>query len=122
VFLEIAFPPVQGHLVEWLTAITLIAGLITALWRWIGLPIRKEWMANKKFQEEFRSDWHGVEARPGVPGRPGVIETLAELRSDRIDTQARLQGLEIRTEANSLAIQQMRGEINTLHSQPKELS
>jgi hypothetical protein len=79
VFLEIAFPPVQGHLVEWLTAITLIAGLITALWRWIGLPIRKEWMANKKFQEEFRSDWHGVEARPGVHRDPG----RTALRPDR---------------------------------------
>jgi hypothetical protein len=99
-----------------LTALTLVSGLLIALWRWIVNPIRKKWLADRDFQEQFREDWHGVDKRPGVAGRPGVMQILEELGTDSTTTQERLLRLEQKTELNALALQELRGQVNTLDS------
>ncbi len=59
-----------------------IGSLLVMLWVWIGRPVRREWKLNREFQRQFRTDWMGVPDRDGVPGHPGVMSSLADLRTD----------------------------------------
>ena len=47
---------------------------LMALWTW-----RKGFRPVIRFILEFRDDWQGVPARPGVPGHPGVMERLGNI-------------------------------------------
>lgn len=70
------------------------ATLLTILWVWIGRPVRKEWKTNRDFQRTFRSDWVGVPDRDGVPGHPGVMSSLAEIRTDGFQVAERVRKVE----------------------------
>lgn len=75
-------------------AIAAIAGVLIVLWTWIGRPVRREWKINRTFQRQFREDWTGEQDRPGVPGRPGVMASLAEIRNDGFHLSERVRKLE----------------------------
>ena len=52
-------------------------GLCTATW----IVWRKAIRPVLKFVSEFRDDWRGTPARPGVRARPGVMERLENIES-----------------------------------------
>lgn len=75
-----------------LSTITNIAGVVTAVGILAGaayevIKIAKRF--DRKF-DEFQSDWNGTEARPGVPGRAGVMERLSLIEVAQTDTRHRL--------------------------------
>ncbi|MEU7911302.1 hypothetical protein [Microbispora bryophytorum] len=58
--------------------IVLLAAAASALYVLVVKPGRKLSHIAEKFGE-FWDDWNGVEERPGVPGRPGVMVRLAAI-------------------------------------------
>jgi hypothetical protein len=71
-----------------------IGSLLVMLWVWIGRPVRREWKLNREFQRQFRTDWMGVPDRDGVPGHPGVMSSLADLRTDGFRLTERVRKME----------------------------
>lgn len=73
----------------WVDPLVLIALATTAggaglqLWRKVLRPLAR-----------MAGDWHGTEARPGVPARPGVMQRLADgdERMTRIEAELTLNG------------------------------
>ncbi|MCW5252202.1 hypothetical protein [Streptomyces sp. SHP 1-2] len=63
--------------VIWSIAAVAVAGGAALIWRGVRAARR---LASKV--EDFVDDWQGVEARPGVPERPGVM-----VRLDQIEAQ-----------------------------------
>ncbi|MEU8195220.1 hypothetical protein AB0C10_15715 [Microbispora amethystogenes] len=62
-------------------AIAILAGGASGLYVLIVRPGRKiKQIADRA--EEFLGDWFGVEERPGVPGRPGVMVRLATIEGE----------------------------------------
>lgn len=60
------------------TAVGAGAGAILAMLavaQLVGKPLRKLARQN----DEFREDWYGRPARPGVPAEPGVMERLSNI-------------------------------------------
>ncbi|NDK24626.1 hypothetical protein FSY75_09090 [Streptomyces sp. TR1341] len=64
--------PALDAVLMWGGVITVIAGVITLLWRVVRASIRLAGRVN-----EFMDDWSGEPGRPGVHPRPGVMERLA---------------------------------------------
>ncbi|WNI20296.1 hypothetical protein [Actinacidiphila sp. ITFR-21] len=62
------------HAAIWATAIAAVLALGGLLWR-LARPLRRV----VRRIEELADDWHGVPARPGVEGRPGVMERLSRI-------------------------------------------
>lgn len=58
----------------WAGAVVAIAGLVGGLWRVLQRGRR---MARRV--DEFMDDWRGTAPRPGVEGRPGVMERLSTI-------------------------------------------
>lgn len=56
----------------WGGAITILAGVGTIAWRVLRATLHLG-----RRVEQFMDDWSGEEERPGVPGRPGVIERVS---------------------------------------------
>ncbi|MEU6928932.1 hypothetical protein AB0A05_07185 [Streptomyces sp. NPDC046374] len=75
--LETGVPALDTALV-WGGVITLLAGAGTAAWRVARTGVRLG-----RRVDQFMDDWYGEEARPGVPGRPGVMERMGGIE-DRI--------------------------------------
>src|SRR5262245_41712260 len=59
------------------------------------------WLATKVLQPlaQVVDDWRGEPDRPGVPGRPGVMVQLAELRSVLVSEQLARRSIEKRLDA-----------------------
>lgn len=70
--------PALDLALAWGGAITVLAGVGTVLWRVIRGALRLT-----RRVEEFMDDWAGEEERPGVPGRPGVMERVSAIE-DRL--------------------------------------
>ncbi|MFG3142708.1 hypothetical protein ACGFZA_41690 [Streptomyces sp. NPDC048211] len=66
----------------WGGAVSVLTAVVTVLWR-----ITRGVVHLGKRVEEFMDDWSGQEARPGVPGRAGVMERLGgfEERLTRVE-------------------------------------
>lgn len=56
-------------------AIGVLGAALAALSRWVVRPMFRL----IRQVREFLDDWNGEEARPGVPGRPGVMERLSRI-------------------------------------------
>lgn len=61
-------------LVIWAAAISAILGLLTLIWRGVRRILQAV--------EDFTEDWNGTPARPGVPGRAGVMERLDKIEHE----------------------------------------
>lgn len=72
------FPPEYAldWLPEWLVVVLVVSTIGVAVWKallkpaWLGLRV---WLARV---QRFLEDWFGEDARPGVPGRQGVMPRL----------------------------------------------
>ncbi|TFV33249.1 hypothetical protein E4K10_30985 [Streptomyces sp. T1317-0309] len=51
--------------------LTALVGVVAAVWRVVRAGLRFF-----RRVELFMDDWYGEEDRPGVPGRPGVLERM----------------------------------------------
>ncbi|MFF9403830.1 hypothetical protein [Streptomyces sp. NPDC014744] len=51
--------------------------------------------------DEFGDDWNGVEARPGVPERPGVMARLDRIEQKGTERSARLARIDHELHPNS---------------------
>ncbi|WP_289975148.1 hypothetical protein [Streptomyces sp. SRF1] len=81
-------PALDAALV-WGGAVSVLAGVGTVVWRGLRGALRLGRRVN-----EFMDDWAGEEARPGVPGRPGVMERVSAI-------EGRLQRVEHELYPNS---------------------
>lgn len=63
--------PAVDALLVWGGAASVLTAVATVLWK-----ITRGALALGRRVEEFMDDWTGEEPRPGVPGRPGVMERL----------------------------------------------
>ncbi|MEU5834451.1 hypothetical protein ABZ820_12375 [Streptomyces diacarni] len=70
--------PALDAAMVWGGAITVLAGVGTVLWR----AGRGALLLTRRV-EHFMDDWAGEEERPGVPGRPGVMERVSAIE-DRL--------------------------------------
>lgn len=89
--------PAGDRLADTGAAVGIVVGfctLLVMLWVWIGRPVLREWKTNRDFQNQFRSDWLGVPARDGVPGHPGVMSSLQEIRTDGFRLTERVRKME----------------------------
>lgn len=59
---------------EWIATAVVASGALFEGWRRLR-RFDRGW-------QEFRSDWQGAKARPGVPARKGVMERLADQDSE----------------------------------------
>lgn len=57
--------------------VVMLTGVAAAA-RYIGRPMRKLLQQNN----EFREDWYGESARPGIDPRPGVMERLKGIEGE----------------------------------------
>lgn len=86
---------------EWLGSMTvaqlaIIAGSLAT----IGTVLWKLWRAIRpvfRGVQDFLEDWNGEPARRGVPGRPGVMERLADVEDQQKRTNVRLDRIEQQT-------------------------
>jgi hypothetical protein len=75
------------------TATAAAAGAILAVLavtQFVGRPLRKLVRDNA----EFREDWYGQSARPGVAAQPGVMERLARIEGNTTSLPDRVSALE----------------------------
>ncbi|WP_406298050.1 hypothetical protein OG948_21200 [Embleya sp. NBC_00888] len=79
------------------TSATAATGITGFAWRYVVLPIRR--IAQR--QEEFRQDWDGMPARPGVPERQGVMPRLARIEERQAATEERTARIEHELRPNS---------------------
>lgn len=70
---ETGVPAVDTVLV-WGGAASLLAGVVAVGWR-----LARGLVRFGRRVDQFIDDWQGEEARPGVPGRPGVMERMGGL-------------------------------------------
>lgn len=63
--------PALDTVLVWGGAVSLLAGLVTLLWRLVRGLIRFG-----RRVDDFIDDWQGEPPRPGVPARPGVMERM----------------------------------------------
>lgn len=63
---------------KWLTIIAAVGAALAVLHRWVMRPLVDLMRAVRLFLE----DWHGTPARPGVPGRLGAMQRLAQLEAN----------------------------------------
>lgn len=77
----------------------MVAGLtvIAMMWAGFGKKMWTEYRTQREFNRQFREDWTGTIDRPGVPGRPGVLEAIQEIRTDRVSMDQRLRRVETRS-------------------------
>ncbi|WP_086778039.1 hypothetical protein [Streptomyces griseus] len=75
-------PPAVEAVLLWGGAVTVVAGVVTVLWR-LGRGVAATWQR----LDQFIEDWYGEGPRPGVPARPGVLERVTgmELRLSRME-------------------------------------
>lgn len=71
-------------------AVGLILGAIALVWKWPLGPVVRWFRQFGRRMDLFWGDWFGVEERPGVPGRPGVMTQLADQRQQLADQGAAL--------------------------------
>ncbi|MFE0763667.1 hypothetical protein [Streptomyces smyrnaeus] len=71
--------PALDAVLVWGGAITVLTGLGTVVWRGLRGVLHLGRRVN-----EFMDDWAGEEERPGVPGRPGVMERVSAIE-DRLE-------------------------------------
>lgn len=110
-----AIPEANDNLIKWLTLITLAVGLVVLFWRYVGAPVRREWLADRNFNRRFREDWDGTEvARPGHGVRPGVMQSLEALRADGATNAARLAAAEAILEQHTHQIRALRADFAAL--------
>jgi hypothetical protein len=74
---------------DWQTTATIIGGIVSAT-TLIGVFIKKVLPGIRK-ANHFVDDMVGEEARPGVPARPGIVETLAEVQSELAKVKEQVQ-------------------------------
>ncbi|WP_460067412.1 hypothetical protein [Streptomyces sp. YKOK-I1] len=79
--------------VAWSVAIVAIAGLLALVWRVLRAVLR----IADRFDDAWE-DWSGAEARPGVPGRPGVMTRLGQHDEQLEDHEKRITRVETRAE------------------------
>ncbi|MFJ8143075.1 hypothetical protein [Streptomyces sp. NPDC096013] len=74
--------PALDTVLVWGGAITLLAGVGTITWR----AVRSALHLGRRM-DQFMDDWYGEQERPGVPGRPGVMERVSgiEERLSRVE-------------------------------------
>ncbi|MGW3166992.1 hypothetical protein ACWC9Q_29860 [Streptomyces sp. NPDC001142] len=92
---ETGIPAVDAAVV-WSVAAAAIAGGVGLLWRTTRGARR---LAAKL--DEFMDDWNGVEARPGVPERPGVMVRLDRIEEQGTEHAARFDRIEHELDPNS---------------------
>lgn len=78
----------------WAGSIAAVLGVLGILWAWAGRHWWAERKAHRAFMRQFREDWTGTVDRPGVPGRPGVMQSLLDMRGDWTAVTGRLAKLE----------------------------
>lgn len=64
----------MATILQWCGALVVIGGGVGVLWaggKWMFGTLRKV--------NDFLEDWRGEDARPGYPGRPGVLQRLVDL-------------------------------------------
>lgn len=66
--------PALDAILVWGSVVTAAGGALTMLWR---VARRARRVAHRV--EKFIDDWQGVAPRPGVEGRPGVMQRLADI-------------------------------------------
>lgn len=66
--------PALDALLVWGGAITLLAGVGAVLWRGVRGIVHLG-----RRVDELVDDWMGEQERPGVPGRPGVLERVSAI-------------------------------------------
>lgn len=97
------------------TDIPLLGTVLTALsilgmvWAWFGRRAWQEFREHRAFQTQFRRDWMGEPPRPGVAARPGVMESLAEIRGGWTAITERLRKAEV-------DLIKLRSEVTVLHN------
>ena len=85
------------------------ATLLGLAWAAFGKRMHREWREHREFQKQFRCDWLGEPGRPGVPPRPGVMESLLEIRGGWAALTERLRKAE-------LDLIKVRSEVSLLHN------
>ncbi|MFI1030719.1 hypothetical protein [Streptomyces sp. NPDC020951] len=88
--------PAVDVLVIWSVAAAAIAGLGTLLWRVLRAVLR---IADRL--DAAWEDWTGSEARPGVPGRHGVMRRLSDHDEQLSDHDRRITRVEQLPNGNS---------------------
>lgn len=68
--------PALDALLVWGGAATVLAGVGTLLWRGARGAARFG-----RRVDELVDDWMGEQERPGVPGRPGVLERVSQIEA-----------------------------------------
>lgn len=87
-----------------------LVGLAITVWGATGG--RKWWQARRareQFWRVFMADWLGEEPRPGVPARPGVMESLLQIRTAGAAMSERLRKAEIE-------LLQLRSQMSVMHN------
>ncbi|CAM5609277.1 hypothetical protein GCM10010329_17460 [Streptomyces spiroverticillatus] len=82
--------------VIWCAALVAVTGAVTVVWRATRAARR---LARRV--DEFVDDWQGTEARPGVPGRPGVMARLVDIEQQIAGTAEQLAAVEHELHPNS---------------------
>ncbi|MFE7354898.1 hypothetical protein ACFU8Q_17285 [Streptomyces sp. NPDC057543] len=74
--------PAVDTVLVWGGALSVLTAVVTVLWR-----ISRGALHLGGRVAEFMDDWSGEEERPGVPGRPGVMERVSgiEARLSRVE-------------------------------------
>lgn len=92
------------ELLERLAAAVGALAAAVALWESVRRRSR-EWRAGRRRQRnqqrQFLADWHGEQARPGVPARPGVMVRLASIESAQTALAERMGNVEKELHPNS---------------------
>lgn len=75
----------------------------------------------RRRDEEFKLDWNGSSARPGVPAIPGVMERLRALQENTSTLPDRMTAVERRMDSSEVDRAEMRARLDDhikLHQYP----
>lgn len=102
-----------GHIITDATAVTVVAGAVTAM----GWAIRGAWRTFRH-ADEFLEDWRGRPAGPGHARQPGVMERMAELEDGQRRADDRAAGNARRLDAQDAVLAAIKAEVslNSGHS------